>query len=302
MVNLSTIDYDQPIENLIAGLNDTGHITHSKWKKTCVTFHHNGGRLSHQGVLNVWKVRPASAHFDVDATGAVAQYANAFEYAWACGNTVGNQRSISIEMCNKTLSPTWDVAEVTWKSAARLAAWLFVNIIGEAPSASNVLFHHDWLATACAGPYMDGVRSDLLAEVQTQYRAIKSGNNPVNPPKPTPTPKPTKLLDVDGYMGQETVNRWAAVMGTNTGRHDLVVAVQEYLNRIGCRDELGHRLAEDGVCDLDNTAHATKKQHTTAAVQRHLGVAMDGSWWHPSTGVKALQRALNKAKTGSKEF
>lgn len=118
---------------------------------------------------------------------------------------------------------------------------------------------------------------------------------------PDPPPKPAQL-DVDGFMGQKTVNRWAAVMGTHTGRHDLIVAVQTYLNRIGCRDENGNKLAVDGVCDLDNTAHATTKQHTTAAVQRHLGTTIDGVWSHPSSGVQALQRALNAAKTGSKEF
>lgn len=118
---------------------------------------------------------------------------------------------------------------------------------------------------------------------------------------PTPKPTPSKL-DVDGFMGQATVNRWAAVMGTHTGRHDLIIAVQRYLNSIGCRDENGHALVVDGVCDLNNTAHATAKQHTTAAVQRHLGTTIDGVWSHPSSGVQALQRALNAAKTGSKEF
>lgn len=129
------------------------------------------------------------------------------------------------------------------------------------------------------------------------FSAMKGIDPPPHPPKPTPV-----ALKVDGLMGQNTVNRWAAVMGTHTGRHDLIVAVQEYLNSIGCRDENGNKLAVDGVCDLDNTSHATAKQHTTAAVQRHLGTPIDGVWDSPSTGVKALQSRLNAAKSGSKEF
>ena len=76
---MTTIAYDLSVEDFIEGLNKTGHITHSKWKKTSVTFHHNGGRLSHQGCLNVWKIRPASAHFDIDAYGDAAQYAEVHE-------------------------------------------------------------------------------------------------------------------------------------------------------------------------------------------------------------------------------
>lgn len=181
---MTTINYDRPVKDLIAGLNATGHITHSRWNKTSVTFHHNGGRLSHEGVLNVWKTRPASAHFDVDINGAVAQYAEVHEYAWATGNTTGNQRSISIEMCDKTLAPRWEVSEVTWKSAARLAGWLFAHVIGQAPTRDNVLFHHNWLATECAGPYMDKVYSQLLSDVQAAYNAFKGGKAPTSPTAP----------------------------------------------------------------------------------------------------------------------
>lgn len=296
MPNLSTIDYDRPIENLIAGLNDTGHITHSRWKKTCVTFHHNGGRLSHQGVLTVWKTRPASAHFDIDANGDAAQYANAFEYAWSTGNTLGNQRSISIEMCNKTLSPTWDVAEVTWKSAARLAAWLFANIIGEAPAASNVLFHHDWLATACAGPYMDNVRSDLLAEVQAQYRIFKGVDpHPVNPPTSSPVapkaepyvvgPVMTKAWQKfertprDGVIsGQDTgrkgcfdVSLWPSIQWQATGRATGSQLVKAAQKRLG--------LHPDGI-----VGPATAK-----AIQKWVGVTPDGVLGPKSTAALAAK-------------
>jgi hypothetical protein len=126
----ATINYDRPVKNLIDQLSATGHVTHTKYKKKSVTFHHNGGRLSHEGVLSVWKTRPASAHFDSDAFGRLAQYVEVHEYAWAVANTRGNQETISIEMCNSTLGPNWEVADPTWQEAARLAGWLFVHVIG----------------------------------------------------------------------------------------------------------------------------------------------------------------------------
>jgi len=177
--------YDKGVKDLIAGLNATGHVTHTKHRKTMVTIHHNGGRLSHEGVLNVWKTRPASAHFDVDGYGNVAQYVEMNEYAWATGSTNGNQQSISIEMCNETVGGNWKVSETTWRSAARLTGWLFAKVIGTRPSSSNVVPHHYWKSTECAGPYMDGVFSEFVSVAQQAYDFfMDGGSSPIPPPSP----------------------------------------------------------------------------------------------------------------------
>lgn len=168
---MTTIAYDKPIKDFIAGLDATGHVTHESYEKTSVTLHHNGGRLSLQGILDVWKTRRASAHFQSDSIGALGQYVRVQEYAWATGTTEGNMRSISIEMANSTLSPTWQVADATWKSAARLTGWLFANIIKgrPRPNAGNLHYHHFWKATDCAGPYMDSIYAKVLKEAQYWY-------------------------------------------------------------------------------------------------------------------------------------
>lgn len=178
---MTVIAYDRPVKDLIAGLNATGHVTHTQYRKDMVTLHHNGGRLSHEGVLNVWKTRPASAHFDVDAAGDVAQYVKANEYAWACGNTVGNQRSISVEMANSAIGGNWPVAEATWRSAARLAGWLFARIIGVRPSKSNLVVHHFWKATECAGPYIDGHLNAIVDLAGQHYDEFVGGQGDTQP-------------------------------------------------------------------------------------------------------------------------
>lgn len=194
-----TIAYDQSVKNLIDALSATGHVTHTAYRKDVVTIHHNGGRLSHEGCLEVWKVRPASAHFDVDGKGALAQYVKPNEYAWATGNTEGNKRSISIEMANATLSPDWNVAEVTWKSAARLAGWLFARVIGARPTSATLVPHHHWSSTECAGPYMDSVWSQVLAEAQHWYDVFTTpagdggSTRPTKPPVHI-SPSPSNLL------------------------------------------------------------------------------------------------------------
>lgn len=172
---MTTIAYDRPVKDLIAGLDATGHVTHTKHRKTHVTLHHNGGRLSHEGVLSVWQTRPASAHFDVDAPGDVAQYVRVDEYAWATGSTEGNQSSVSIEMCNETGGPEWRVGEATWRSAARLAGWLFFHVIGSRPTLQTLVPHKYWSATSCPGPYVDSVYKQILAAAQSHYDAFASG-------------------------------------------------------------------------------------------------------------------------------
>jgi hypothetical protein len=166
---MTTIAYDRPVKNLIAGLNATGHVSHTTHRKTKVTLHHNAARLSHEGVLEVWKTRPASAHFDVDGFGNLAQYVIVNEYAWSTGTTVGNQESISIEMANSAVGGNWPVAETTWRESARLAGWLFARVIGVRPNNSILVPHHYWKSTACAGPYIDSVWSHVLLESQRAY-------------------------------------------------------------------------------------------------------------------------------------
>lgn len=175
MVNLATIPYDRPVKNFIAGLNATGHVTHRSYKKTSVTLHHNGGNLSLEEILEVWKTREASAHFQSDDVGALGQYVNEYEYAWAVGNMVGNQTSISIEMANSTRGPKWLVNDATWMSAARLAGWLHANRLDgqPRPTSHTLLPHHYWKATDCFGPYMDSIYPKVLLATQKYYDMFK---------------------------------------------------------------------------------------------------------------------------------
>lgn len=268
------IRYDRPVTNLIAGLDKTGHVTHTRYRKTSVTVHHNGGRLSHQGVLNVWKVRPASAHFDVDSSGAVAQYVGVNEYAWATGNTRGNQTSISIEMCNATVAPRWEVSETTWKSAARLAAWLLWKVVGQRPSKTNLKRHSDWSSTACPGPFMGVHWDEFVKEAQLQYDKF------VNPVTERPVPQTLSarvrafqtLLEVtsDGKWGDLTDDRAqrmraACMKHTYAGRFTFDIRdVQKVIDT-----------EPDGVWGKNSQA---KLELWVPQAQRLIGVKDDGVW------------------------
>jgi hypothetical protein len=288
----NTIAYDKPVANFIDQMSATGHVTLSpNYKKTSVTIHHNAGINTFQQILDGWKTQPSSAHFDVDAEGDVAQYVETDKYAWAVGSTAGNQSSISIEQCNSGIGGNWPVSETTWKASARLAAWLFVHEIGEPPTSSNLHPHHYWSATACPGPYMDGIWSEYLAEVQAQY-AVFAGKPTTPPPSEPGQPVPTDLT-VDGELGKNTITKWQQVMGTPV---DGVISVPSDLVK-SVQRELNSKLSGVLVIDGEGIAQNGEKTDTALALQKYLGTPQDGIISSPvSTVVKALQTRLN---TGS---
>jgi N-acetyl-anhydromuramyl-L-alanine amidase AmpD len=244
---VTTINYDKPVKDLIHQLDATGHVTHSSYHKTSVTFHHNAGRLSHEGVLSTWKTRPASAHFDVDANGDVAQYVRVEQYAWAVGNTEGNKSSISIEMANSTLAPRWEVSPTTWRSAARLAGWLFAKVIHQRPSNSNCFRHHHWASTSCAGPYIDLQWNAILAETQKWYDYFNSAHIP-----PPSTPTPTSTRKTNAQIADEVI---AGKWGNNPERSQRLRAAGYDPNAI--QAEVNRQLS---ATPAPASAHKTNSQ------------------------------------------
>lgn len=281
---MSVINYDRPVKDLISGLNATGHVTHIAYRKTSVTFHHNGGRLSHQGVLNVWKTRPASAHFNVDAAGTVAQFVKVNEFAWSTGNRAGNQSSISIEMCNETVGGQWKVSPTTWKSAARLAGWLFAKVIGTRPDRSNVHFHHHWLSTQCAGPYMDSVYGQLLSEVRKAYDYFRGATTPPRPHQTGAAPKKSQT--------QIAAEVWAGKWGSGQDRINR-------LNAAGYDGNAIQALVNRGVGRASaSAANKVPTRKTTTEIAKEV---IAGKWGNGEDRKTRLAKAGYNATTVQNE-
>lgn len=234
-----TIAYDQPVLDLIDELSATGHVTHTQHRKSKVTLHHNGGRLSHSGVLSVWQVRPASAHFNIDGPGTCAQFVKVNEYAWATGSTPGNEQSISIEMCNETVGPEWRVGENTWRSAARLAGWLFARVIGERPNSSNLVPHGYWSATACPGPFINGNWNAVLTTAQQWYdRFVNGGADDMeltdrmeNAWGTFPTVREVwSMIDYRTYVIETKIDAMSGVLAQIAERDENITVSPEQLN------------------------------------------------------------------------
>lgn len=265
---MSVIAYDRPVRDFIAALDATGHVSPGAYRKTSVTMHHNGGRLSLQGCLDVWKIREASAHFDVDSAGNVGQYVRVNGYAWAVGNTCGNSSTISIEMANSANSPSWAVAAPTWQNGARLAGWLFARVIGARPSSGNYFVHSHWYNTDCAGPYIHSMWSPIMAAAQTAYDTF-TGAKPTKPLTYTVDNVKAIQRDVrvtpDGIWGRDTDPVCNHVAAAAQGQPFSVSMVQ---HATGAR-----------VDGLWGPASKAALVVTVRAIQHDaLGVPADGRW------------------------
>jgi hypothetical protein len=274
----ATINYDRPVANYIDKITDTGHVTNTAYRKTSVTFHHNGGRLSLDGIYQVWRQRRASAHFQVDSQGNVGQYVDVRMYAWAVGNTEGNKRTISIEQANKTNAPKWEVAEETWKSAARLAAWLHWKVLGVRPIKNKTLFrHHDWAGanTECAGPFIDAMWDELCAEVVRQYDLF------VKPVPPTPKPPVTLASKVRSFQTLLEVvsdGKWSDLTDDRAQRMRAAAMVHTYAGRMTFDIRDVQKVIDADVDGEWGPKSQAKLEQWVPQAQRVLGVKGDGVW------------------------
>lgn len=153
--------------------------------------------------------------------------------------------------------------------------------------------HRDGVSTECPG--------DVIYKWTHAGMPVTDVPNPV-PPAPTPTPPGT--IEVDGYLGPKSIQKWQKVMGTTVdGRisrpSELVKAVQRHLISKSVEDKEGQRLVVDGYGIASNNDERYPLKGTTdtiEALQKYLGVSVDGYFSSPSNAVKALQKRLNTGK------
>lgn len=152
-------------------------------------------------------------------------------------------------------------------------------------------------ATIKALQKIAGVTQDgKMGKVTAAALLSKAKGSTASPSKPTTTGK----LTVDGLFGDACRAKLREV--TKTGDNfKALKALQKALNDKGAKGYDGKKLAVDGVADVNNTVHDTKKQNTNYAWQVALGMPVkDGVFSHNdgkgSDAVRKIQSALNNGK------
>ena len=250
-------------------------------------------------VFNIWQSRPASAHYGVEE-GFIGQYVWDKDYAWATGSTYGNEYGISIEHINKTLDePGSDndylVSEKTWKTGAKLAAYLhLVYDLGRPVAGKTLKRHSEFSSTACPGPYLGGkIWGAYVKEAQRVYDQISRGEDPTEAPSGSTTVSSNKPFDgvqaSDADRDMVASWQWRIELKTDGLWGTETDSLSAHL-----RNAALHRTAGDKDKALG---------YNVKTVQRIVDVAEDGVWGPKTQAalekwVDGVARLFDQPETG----
>ncbi|WP_394277751.1 N-acetylmuramoyl-L-alanine amidase [Luteococcus sp.] len=134
-----------------------------------VVIHHNGGNLTAKSIYDVWMIRPASAHYQVDDRGVISQHVWDRDTAWHAANLTANRTSIAIEHANIGSAST-AIGQKTLEEGAHLTAAVCVHYgLGRPRWMVNVFPHRYFTSTACPGYLAGGQNRQYMARAQYWY-------------------------------------------------------------------------------------------------------------------------------------
>jgi len=127
-------------------------------------------------------------------------------------------------------------------------------VIGARPTATNLVVHSHWKATACAGPFIDSIWSQVLASAQQSYDYFtgppgaddKTGVPVVNPSNPPVALKKTSVIAqevLDGKWGNGDDRKKRLV----AAGYDYNVVQTEVNRRLGAGAPAAHKKTVDEV-------------------------------------------------------
>ena len=210
------------------------HFTQmSKRQIKFVVVHHmaivgNGKGSALETCYNTWQTREASAHYGVDGN-LITQFVWDKDYAWATGNNEGNLHGISIEHANSSSGPDWKVSEETWKTGAKLAAYIhLIYKLGRPVKDKTLRKHSSFKATACPGPYLGKeIWDEYVKEAQRVYDNINKENVVLEKKPNVSNTSEERTFIFWNIAGSDTVNGFAK---TNKTRGPLI---GEYIKQYG---------------------------------------------------------------------
>lgn len=136
-----------------------------------IVIHHNAGNLTVQGCYNAFVHNGTSAHYQVTATGRIAQHVYDGNTAYHAGVWAANLDSIGIEHADyKDKYGRWQLTDKTLDNGAHLVAALCVLYKLGRPTWKKNVFPHDYFYnTACPASLAGGQQSAYMRKAQAYY-------------------------------------------------------------------------------------------------------------------------------------
>lgn len=175
--------------NLVNGEKwaDSSNYTKGREKTiTRVTIHHFAGtNFESAGNRFATPNVGASAHYSVGSNGQIHQHVHESDTAWSDANWDSNCQTISVEHCNSTLAPNYEIADSTFETGCQLTADIFKrHNLGKAIRGVNLFCHREVskTPTSCPGPYLYSKMDNYCARVNEilGYKDDNTINNTEN--------------------------------------------------------------------------------------------------------------------------
>lgn len=152
MVNSSLVTTEMPAY----GGNYTQNRAKNGGKIRMIVLHHTAGVIDVATLGRIWQKvgRNGSSHYGV-CDNQVGQYVPETAIAWTNTNWNANLNSVTIEMCNSTGAPSWEVSAQTLETTAKLVADISKrNGLGNLVVGQNLTYHSMYANTNCPGRFV----------------------------------------------------------------------------------------------------------------------------------------------------
>lgn len=168
----------------------TGNYNTRKYPITRITIHHAAaiGNCSFlSSVLNSGK--ECSWNYGIGNDGGIGLFVEESKRAWTSSNADNDHRAVTIEVCNSTLAPNWEVSSAAWNSLINLCEDICRrNNIAQLTytgnlATSNLTLHCWFTNTDCPGPYLKNHMQSIARAVNARLKSVPTlqyVTNPVN--------------------------------------------------------------------------------------------------------------------------
>ena len=191
---------------------------HNKWssrngkKVERIIIHHWAGRNG--GIERLVDSKDlASASYILLTDGTLIASVDEDYRPWTSSSAEADSNSITVEVQNLTLSPTWTVSDAQLKMLAALTADVARRYKWNTIDSTRIRRHRDFAATACPGPYLIGKIPSILENARKLWKASTKPATTTSKKPVVTTPKKTSNPTL--YRGMGTGN--AAIRRLQSG-------------------------------------------------------------------------------------
>lgn len=250
-----------------------------------ITIHHAAGVGNCEMLSRVLSSTSESSYnYGIGNDGTIGLFVEEKNRAWTSANPENDHKAITIEVCNSTGHPTWEVSQAAWNSLINLCVDIcrrnkINRLTYTGQLAGSNLTRHDWfMSTLCPGPYLGARFTDIMNQVNSKLIEgyVPEPQIPVDHTKPNGGSSSSSLpsgshsyIDPKALIDTSKITPYIATYST-TAKH------------IDCSKLVDHGVV--GVAlhagELFDTTHGTRKRYVNANLSEQYAAVQKANLPH----------------------